>query len=87
MTDHMRAQGMRLWHWSNDLAPSFHWKIGTERDEDMESSGRQNGRVISGQHSQQEAYTLPHIRRISTSSSRRDDDVELDILPNSTPQR
>ncbi|KAL9609063.1 MAG: hypothetical protein Q9167_006142 [Letrouitia subvulpina] len=86
MTDHIRAQAIRLWHWSNDLAPSFDWKISTERNQDTESGGEQDGSAVSEHHSQQEAYILPHVRKISMSNVKKDEDIELTTVPISTPK-
>lgn len=80
----MHAQARRLWHWSDELAPNFHWAIGTGGKADAKNGGEQNGGVVNGQHSHREAPFVPPITGVSTSRGRdREDDViEFDPVPN-----
>lgn len=78
MRDHMRAQAMRIWHWSNERAPSFNWDIGTGGKEDTEEVGEKSSEHQSGE----KAPVLPQVTRVSSSKSREDHQIELAPLPN-----
>lgn len=91
MRDHMRAQAMRIWHWSNKMAPSFNWEIGTGTENGEEQNGGEhngetpNDETVNKQHAQQEEPpVLPPIRRVS---SEEEHGIELRPLSKASSSR
>ena len=94
MTDHMRAQWLRVWHWSNELAPNFSWEIGNG-DEGKEPEERNGGddteEAIGEENGPQDPDTgapiLPHITRIPRIRTSEEGHIELDPLPSTNADR
>ena len=90
MTDHMRAQWLRVRHWSNELAPSFSWEIGNghEENEPEEGNGGNGTEEAAGEeeniHQQDPNREPPILPPIRTSD---EGDIELDPLPSTNTDR
>ena len=69
----MWRQAQRLWYWSDELAPRWHWEI----DVGPEDKANEKNDEEEKSTKQQDIPVLPPISRVSTSSSKGDDRIEV----------